>query len=60
MREFFKLTNSKERRGSYSSKNINRVTKWEWRVAFIVEIRKAYSGGKTQCKETAWKIRARW
>jgi len=53
IREPFKLINSKERRGSYSSANIIRMIKWEWRMAFIVEISKAYSGGKIQWKKTA-------
>jgi hypothetical protein len=35
------------------------MTKWEWRMAFVIEIRKASSGGKTQWKETAWKTRAK-
>jgi len=43
-RESFKLINYKEPRGSYSSANIIRMTKWEWCVAFTVQIRKAYSG----------------
>jgi hypothetical protein len=35
------------------------MIKWEWRMAFIVEIRKAYSGWKIQWKETTWKIKAK-